>query len=180
MLVTAAVICVLFMLVAGGLVYGNTRRTITAGDWVDHTQEVLTSLRSASQLSERVDTSARLYQLTGEPGELDLARLNANNLEATAVHLEALVSDNASETPNTAQLTVCSVEAAQAINSFNRQSALPREPIQRCQRTIGKMMELERRLLAERSGTSHHTEIVSITTNFVFAGLSVLVLITLF
>jgi diguanylate cyclase (GGDEF)-like protein len=180
MLVVAAALCMLSMLVAGGMVYGNTRRTITADDWVDHTQEVLTSLRSASQLSERVDSGARLYQLTSEPGQLDLARLNANNLEATAVHLRALVADNPDEAGNTEQLARCSVEVAQTISTFTPQSALPKEPIQRCQRTIGKMMELERRLLADRTRTSQRIQIVSLSTNFVFVGLSLVALVTLF
>src|SRR6202012_2590876 len=61
MLLTAATVCILFMLIAGGLVYGNTRRTITAANWVEHTQEVMNSLRTASQMSERVESSAELY-----------------------------------------------------------------------------------------------------------------------
>jgi diguanylate cyclase (GGDEF)-like protein len=180
MLITAAIISVLFMLIAGGLVYGNTRRTITAADWVEHTQEVLTSLRAASQMSDRVDSSARLYTITSDAGRLDQARTSANFLESNAAHLKALVSDNTDETPNALELTQCSAEVTQEVANLGAGVALPKGPIQRCQQVIARMTEQERRLLTERSKTSQRISIVSLTTDFGFAGFSVLALITLF
>jgi diguanylate cyclase (GGDEF)-like protein len=180
MLVTAAVICVLFMLVAGGLVYGNTRRSITAADWVAHTQEVLTSLRMAAQMTDRVESSARLYLLTGDAGRLDQARSNVNILESTAAHLKALVADNAEETPNADQLTACSAKLTRAVDSLSNGAALPKDPIQLCQQTIALMTEQERRLLIERTSTSQRVSNGSLTTDFAFVGLSVLVFIALF
>jgi len=180
MLVTAAVVCVLFMLVAGALVYGNTRRTITAADYVEHTQEVLTSLRVAAQMTDRVESSAHLYLITADAGRLDQARTSVNALDSTAAHLNALISDNDQENGNAAQLASCSAELTRIINAFSPASALPEGPIQRCQQTIAMMTEQERRLLAERTTSSQRISIVSLTTDFLFVGISVLALITLF
>jgi diguanylate cyclase (GGDEF)-like protein len=180
MLITAAVVCVLFMLVAGVRVYGNTRRTITAAEWVEHTQEVLTSLRVAAQMTDRVESSAHLYLITADAGRLDQARSSVNILESTTAHLNALVAADAEERSNTAQLTACSAELTQTINAFNTGSALPKGTIQLCQQTIAMMTEQERRLLAERTTSSQRISIESLTTDFLFVGISVLALITLF
>jgi hypothetical protein len=51
LLVVAAAGALGFMLAAGVFVYGNTRSLITSGEWVQHTQEVITSLQRVSFLS---------------------------------------------------------------------------------------------------------------------------------
>ncbi len=179
MLITAATTCVLFMLIAGGLVYANTRRTVTAADWVNHTQEVLNSLRTASQMTDRIDSSTLLFQATNDEARLDVARTSARNLDSAATHLRVLVSDNPEEVINADQLVACSDGISGALNVAGK-SAPPRSPIQRCQETIAKMMELERRLLTDREKTSEHTAMVSLTSDFVFVGLAILTLITVF
>jgi len=180
MLVTAAAICILLMLIAGGLVYANTRRTITAADWVEHTQEVLTSLRTASQMSDRVDSSAHLYSITSDTGRLDQARSSANLLESQVSHLKALVGDNAAQAANVAQMESCSADVTKAVGVLNTGAPFPVGPIQRCQQIIARMTEQERQLLTERSKTSQRISVVSLTSDFIFVGLSVLGLTTLF
>jgi diguanylate cyclase (GGDEF)-like protein len=180
LLVTAAGVCLLFMLIAGGIVYGNTRRTITAADWVEHTQEVLNSLRTTSQTTERVESNTRLYLATADVARLDLAKTSAASLESEAGRLKELVSDNANQTPSVEQLIVASAELTQNVASLHAGGELPKNSIQHCQQAISKMTAEERRLLTERTKTSQRISIVSLTTDFIFASLSVLTLITLF
>lgn len=180
MLVTSAAICIVLMLIAGGLVYANTRRTITAADWVEHTQEVLTSLRTASQMSDRVDSSARLYAITSDAGRLDQARSSANQLESQVSHLRALVADNTSQNANVEQMLSCSADVTKAVGMLHTGVPLPVGPVQRCQQIIARMTEQERQLLEERTKTSQQISVVSLTSDFIFVGLSVLALTTLF
>jgi diguanylate cyclase (GGDEF)-like protein len=180
MLVTAAAICILLMLIAGGLVYANTRRTITAADWVEHTQEVLNSLRTASQMSDRVDSSAHLYAITSDTGRLDQARSSANLLETQVSRLKTLIAENPTQAANVQQMLSCSTDVTRAVTEMHAGDQFPVGPVQRCQQTIARMTEQERQLLAERTKASQRISVVSLTSDFVFVGLSVLALTTLF
>jgi len=168
------------MLVAGGLVYANTRRTITAADWVEHTQEVLTSLRTASQMSDRVDSSARLYAITLDAGRVDQARSSANLLESQVSRLKALVADNPAQAANVDQMELCSADVTRAVSVMHTGVQFPVGPVQRCQQIIARMTEQERQLLEERTKASQRISVVSLTSDFVFVGLSVLALTTMF
>lgn len=179
-LVTAAVVCLLFLTLAGTMVYINTRRTITATDWIEHTQEVINSLRAASQVNERVEANSHLFLLTDDVAILDKARGNVKNLEASVAHLKVLVSDNANQTPNIQRLTDCSGELSLAMKTMQTVHIQPKAASERCQLTINAMLDMERRLLLERSQTSHRIEIQSLSTDFAFIGLSLLALTSLF
>jgi diguanylate cyclase (GGDEF)-like protein len=179
-LVTAAVVCLLFLVLAGTMVYVNTRRTITATDWIEHTQEVINSLRAASQVNERIEANFHLFLVTGDATLLDKAQGNVKNLEASVAHLKVLVFDNANQEPSIERLTECSAELSLAIKGMQTTPVQPKAASERCQLTINSMLDMERRLLLERSQTSHRIEIQSLTTDFVFIGLSLLALSSLF
>lgn len=173
-------VCVLVVIAAGALLAGNTRKTITASDWVDHTQEVLNTLRAASQINERVDANSHLYLLTKDPNRLETVRGNATNLEVTTTYLKGLVADNRDDDTNVAALTQCSNELVIAMHDLKPGDEQPRSSILHCQQTINRMLDMERRLLLDRSARAHRVAISSLTTDFVFAGLSVMLLLTLF
>jgi len=179
-LVTAASICLLFLVLAGTMVYVNTNRTITATDWIEHTQEVINSLRAASQVNERVEANSHLFLVTGDVTILDKARGNVKNLEASVAHLKVLVADNADQTPNMVRLMGCSGELSVALKTMDTVRVQPKAASEQCQLTINGMLDMERRLLLERSQTSHRIEIQSLTTDFGFIGLSLLALTSLF
>src|ERR1700729_3137974 len=100
LLVTAAILAVLFTLAAGALVYGNTRRLISSAEWVQHTEDVLATLQRVSLLAERIEYRSRLYLLTGNVEQQSRARASANQLETTTVRLKTLVADNPYQTAN--------------------------------------------------------------------------------
>ena len=179
-LITIGVVCVAFMLAAGGMVYSNTRRSLTATDWVAHTQDVLHALRSASQVTERVDANARLYLLTHDSERLHLATASADDLEGAAARLQMLVSDNSRETTNASRLVACGNDLSVATRQLSSGSDLPKGAISSCLQTINTMFDLERVLLTERSKVFQGTVSMSLTTEFVFIGVSLVTLVALF
>jgi diguanylate cyclase (GGDEF)-like protein len=179
-LVTSAVICLVFLILAGTMVYVNTRRTITATDWIEHTQEVINSLRAASQVNERIEANSHLFLVTQDHSILEKAQGNVKNLQASIEHLRMLVNDNANQASNIDTLAQCSGELFRSVNTMRATQVQPKAASERCQLTINRMLDMERRLLLERSQTSHRIEIQSLTTDFTFIGLSLLALSSLF
>lgn len=179
-LIAAAVGALLFMVVAGAVVYGNTQRLIMAGKVVQHTQEVLTALQRASMWNERIEYRTRLYLLTGEEDQLNRARSAANQLDNAVVRIKVLTTDNASYADPLQALSTCSAELTRTVNDFNAKSTLPEIPIQRCQQTINLLNEQEQGLLKERTNGSQKSSFTSITTEFAFVGLSLITLVVLF
>jgi diguanylate cyclase (GGDEF)-like protein len=74
----------------------------------------------------------------------------------------------------------CSADVTRAVNVLHTGAPFPVGPVQRCQQVIARMTEMERQLLEERTKRSQRISVVSLTSDFVFVGLSVLGLTTLF
>ena len=83
-IIAAGIGAVLFTLAAGSVLYNNTRTLTTAGQWVQHTQEVLSSLQRASVFAERTEYRSRLYTLNADEDDLNRARAAANALITAA------------------------------------------------------------------------------------------------
>ncbi len=179
-LVLAAMGVVLVIMIAGAFVYSNTRRLISASGWVEHTQEVLISLQRSSGLIDRVESSVRLYLVTGDDQQLQLARTSTNQLGTQAVHLKVLVSDNPNQTENTQDLMACAAALSRELEGFNAHGVLPIGQIQRCQQTVSLMAEQEQRLLQERTQISERSSMSSIAMEVAFVGLALLLLVIVF
>ncbi len=180
MLIVAAIGVVLITVAAGFLLYENTQALTVSAKWVQHTQEVLSSLQRATLLTERTESRSRLFLLTGEGEQLNRARTSVNLLVNTAQHLRQLVADNDSQTKNVQQLSTCAEDLTQILSSFNSRSALPETLIQRCQQTIGLMTDQEQLLLTERSQGSQRSFVTSVGTEIAFIGVAVLTMVVLF
>jgi diguanylate cyclase (GGDEF)-like protein len=180
LLIASASGAVVFTILAGFLVYGNTRALIASGGWVQHTKEVLASLQRVSLLIERMDYRSRLYTLTGNEEQLTRARASANQLDTTLAHLKMLVVDNKDQTPNVQNLETCSQQLEQSLNSFTLKSELPALPMQQCQQAIGLMTDREQWLLQERTQGSQRSTFTSIGTQVGFVVLSLAILVVLF
>ena len=180
LLISAALGAVVFTILAGSLVYGNTRALIASGERVRHTQEVLASLQRVTLLIERMDYRSRLYTLTGNQEQLTRARASANQLDATLAHLKVLVSDNQYQTPDLQSLNACSQQLEQSLSDFTLKSELPALPMQQCQQAIGLMTDREQWLLQERSQGTQRSTFTSIGTQVAFVILSLVILVVLF
>ncbi len=179
-LISAAACAVLFTVLAGILVYTNTRKLITASASAEHSREVLGALQAASLTTERIEFRTRLYLLTGDDDQLSAARSEANQLDTSALHLRSLLADNRGESGNLDNLASCTEALNHALNTISTQSALPSTQILYCQETIGLMSEQERRLLNDRDHGAQHISAVSLATEFAFIGLFLLTLVVLF
>ena len=180
MLITASFCAVLFTLIVGALVFGNTRSLDAAAERVEHTQEVLASLQRASLLAERVQYRLRLFILTGDEDQLTRARSSATQMETNTVHLKAQVADNSAQIKNVQGMAACSAELSQVTEGFTQKSALPDITLQRCQQVISLMNDIEQSLLKERTQGSQLTSFRSMGTELGFVGISLVTLIVLF
>jgi diguanylate cyclase (GGDEF)-like protein len=180
LIVLAATGAAVLTIAAGFLVYYDMQSLISADQWVTHTEEVLASLQNAYLLVERVEYRIPLYQLTGNVEQLNRARTAANQFDTATVRIKFMVSDNANQTGNVNSLTSCSSDLIKAVGDVTLVSKLPEPEIQRCQRTIGRMLDQEQLLLKDRTARSQMNSIASIWTGIGFALLSLLALLTLF
>lgn len=170
----------LFTLTAGFFVYSNTQSLVAAKDWVEHTQEVLTSLQTASLLVDRIEFSERLYALNKDENQLNTAHVSAIGLEAVALRLHLLVSDNPGQTRNSQTLTACAGSVAQDVSKPEQLVASPIREFFSCHESISLMAEQERGLLKQRTAKSQRSSLLSLTTECAFVGLSLLTLVVLF
>ncbi len=178
LLSAAAFGAIFFTLTAGFFVYSNTQSLVSAKDWVEHTQEVLTSLQSSSQLADRIEFSTRLFLLNRDELQLSNARYSAISLRVTALRVANLVADNPVQVSHAADLTAC----AERLNGEVRGSiaAVPLDGLLQCREAIGLMSEQERTLLKDRTKKSQHSSLVSLSTECIFVGLSLITLVVLF
>ena len=180
LIILAATGAALLTIAAGLLVYRDMQSVISSDLWVIHTEEVVASLQNAYLLVERVEYRIPLYQLKGDETELNRARTAANQFDTTTVRIKFMVSDNANQTSNVDSLTSCSTDLIKAMGKVTLVSTLPEPEIQRCQRTIGRMLDQEQLLLKDRTARSQQSSIASIWTGIAFAVFSLLALLTLF
>jgi len=180
MLTTAGAGALLFTLMAGFFVYSNTQSLVVAKDWVQHTQEVLTSLQTASLLVDRIEFSERLYTLDKDENQLNTAHLSAIGLESVALRLHMLVSDNAGQTHSSQTLTACAGSIRNEIFEPEKFPLLSTTELLGCREAISLMAEQERGLLKQRTEKSQSSSLLSLTTECAFVGFSLLTLVVLF
>jgi diguanylate cyclase (GGDEF)-like protein len=180
LLLLGGTVSCLLVLIAGFLIYSNTQALDTAKDWVTHTQEVLTALQSTSQLGDHVEFGTRLYLLNKDETEFNLARLDAIEMEAAALHVKTLVVDNPSQTTNAQDLIARTQNLIRDVQGLSEQGHPPIESLLRCRETLKIMTEHERSLLIVRTQRSQHRYIVSLITAWTCVGLFLLKVIIVF
>ncbi len=178
LLSAAAFGAIIFTLVAGFFVYSNTRSLVSAKDWVEHTQEVLTALQTASQQADRIEFSSRLYVLNHDEAQLSNARYSAISLKVAALRVANLVVDNPVQLRNSENLSLCAARLNDWVRA--RLEVVPIEDLLACRENISVLAEHERTLLKERTKKSQRSSVVSISTECTFIAVSLLTLVGLF
>ena len=179
-IIAAAIGAVLFTLGAGAVLYRNTQTLTTAAQWVQHTQDVLSSLQRASMLAERVEYRSRLYTISGDEDDLGRARSAANALATSVSHIRSLVADNSGQIAAVDSLTVCASRLSDLLAGFTQHSPLPAVQVQQCQKIIGLMSDQEQLLLSERTQHSQSRFLASVSTEFLLVPVSIICLLVLF
>ncbi len=180
LIVLAAIGSSLFTLSAGTLVYRSTDRLIVATRWVQHTQDVLTSLQSANQYVDRVESNGRLYLSTQDEDQLNIARSAVLRLEAASLRVRGQVGDNPGQSPNVASLDACAATLSREVDALPTAKFPPRDSVFRCRQTINAMSEIEKKLLQERTEASQTEASLSLNTDLAFAGISLVILSIVF
>jgi diguanylate cyclase (GGDEF)-like protein len=180
LLCVAATVAVVCTMLAGVIVFANTRRLIAAAEWVQHTDDVLTALQRTSLLTERIQYRTRLYHLTSDEDQRIRAQTSANLLQTSVGRVTTLVADNPNQAENIRNLTSCAADLSQSLAKFTNASPLPEPQIQHCQQIIGQMTDQEQWLLKERTAGTQRSSFTSIGTEVAFVGLALIILIALF
>jgi diguanylate cyclase (GGDEF)-like protein len=179
-IIAAGIGAVLFTLAAGLVLNNNTRTLTSAAQWVQHTQDVLSSLQRASLLAERVEYRSRLYTFNGDEDDLNRARTAANALVTSSSHIRSQVADNRNQTASVESLASCSARLSDSLSGFSQHSTVPTPLVQQCQKLIGQMTDQEQLLLTERTEQSHSRLLTSISTEISLIAISILCVIILF
>lgn len=179
-IIAAGIGAVLFTLIAGFVLYTNTRTLTTAAQWVQHTQEVLNSLQRASNFTERVEYRSRLYAFDGDEDNLSRARAAANGLNTSAAHIRSLVGDNPNQIASVDSLVSCASRLSDLLVGFTQHSPVPAVQVQQCQKIIGLMTDQEQLLLTERTQHSQNRLLTSVSTEFFLVPVSIISLLVLF
>jgi len=180
LIIAAALASLLFTAGAGVFLYHTTRSLIDSAQWVQHTQDVLTALQSATVQVERVGNASRLFTLTKDEDQLNSAHSSANALSTSAVRLRTLVADNKDQTANVDALEQCSVDLTHQVEKLKAEPAIPRDQMLACRQTITLMADQERRLLKTRNEVSAKNSYLSVTEEVAFVAISLTGLIILF
>src|SRR5579875_1426862 len=104
LIIAAAIGSALFTLIASLKVYENTKDLIGAASWVEHTQEVMTTLQSATQGLDRIEASTKLYLSTGDDEQIAAAHTGLLRVVTSIQRLHNQVADNPSQAASADEL----------------------------------------------------------------------------
>jgi len=164
----------------GSLLYRNTRRVVAANQWVAHTQEVLTSIQSATLYVERVESAMSIYDINADDDQLDAARVNAVRLNSSVAHLRALTHDNSMQSKNLADLDACSAQIGRRLRELPVLKGALRSDAMLCHSALQLMTEHEQRLLEQRNADSRQQSQSQMLTEISVCGVSLIGFFILF
>lgn len=162
------------------MLFRNTRGLIAASHWARHTQEVQLAIESASALTQRIESDARLFKVTGDEDHLSDAQKNAIQLSTSISHLRSLTSDNPAQTPQLDTLDNCSSGLVQNLGRTPPETMEASAHLLRCRHVLSLMANEERELLSQRDETSQRRSQISIITEIIMGIFCFFVLIALF
>jgi len=180
LILIAAIGSVLFTIAAGLFLFRNTKELVSAGQWVEHTQDVLLSIQTATLIAERIQPGITFYNPSEDASKLETLRTDTIRLHTVEVHLKMMVSDNAGQTKNVGALDTCSTALMDDVKTLPLNKQVASDELLRCQQTLSLMAEQERELLKQRDTASHERSQFSVVTEVGLAGISLAVLVVLF
>lgn len=181
LLILAAVCAIVFICGAGLLVYSNTQRLIRAGDWVEHTHEVLETIQNASRRLDRIESDSRLFQFSHDDNNLRTAQAASLTLQTNVLHLGTMVQDNPQQAESVRELGDDAERLVQALNALRQPDApSPSAQILNCRRVIAALQEREQTLLDHRGEESKHSSVLTLGSGIFFVGFTIVVVLVLF
>ena len=172
LIVLGAIAAAFFTIAAGTLVYWGTCRLISAEHWVEHTQEVLTSLQVANQSLDQVELNAGLFLTQKNQEYVNEALLAILRFQSNVSTLRNQVSDNPVQSPRVADLDSCLNTLTRALGSLSSTRLIVQNQLLRCRQTLTLMSDEERKLLRKRTEASRSGSSLALTADLAFATLS--------
>ncbi|MBB6142096.1 diguanylate cyclase (GGDEF)-like protein [Silvibacterium bohemicum] len=180
LLILAALGACICVAAAGWLHYSAAKKLNESRDWIEHSQTVMSSLRSESQVADRIDTATRLFQLTKDEENIRSAQTSQVSFNSGALRLQDLTSDNPRQNGQARKLVVCADSLGKAIGRLKEQGDAVTNPLSQCRLILGTLQEVERELLSQRTDESKLNSQRSIILSVSFTVLSILVILALF
>jgi diguanylate cyclase (GGDEF)-like protein len=180
LILLAAFGSVLFIAGGGFFLFRNTQSLISAGRWVEHTQQVLLSIQGASDMAQRIESGGRFYKVTQDEVQLGASRRYAIQLRTRTARLRDLVSDNPQQAHNLDELEACTSALLHDLSSDPPDVAHADAHTLHCQQILSLMSAQESELLRERDDTTRHRSQVATITELSLAALCLSVLLALF
>lgn len=180
LIVLAALGSVLFIAGSAFFLFRNTRSLTSAARWAEHTQEVLLSIQSASDLTQRIESGSRFYRVTQDEIQLSNSRRNAIQLSTRVTRLRNLITDNTNQASNLSELDSCSTALVHDLNTNPPDLVHVDTHVLHCQQILSLMTLQEQELLKQRDEATQHRSQISTMTEFVLAGICLSTLIVLF
>jgi diguanylate cyclase (GGDEF)-like protein len=180
LIVLAALGSVLFIAGSAFFLFRNTQSLTSAARWAEHTQEVLLSIQSASDLTQRIESGSRFYRVTQDEIQLSNSRRNAIQLSTRVTRLRNLITDNTNQASNLSELDSCSTALVHDLNTNPPDLVHVDAHVLHCQQILSLMALQEQELLKQRDEATQHRSQISTITEFVLAGICFSTLIVLF
>ena len=180
LILLAALGSVLFIAGSAFFLFRNTQSLTSAAQWAEHTQEVLLSIQSASDLTQRIESGRRFYRVTQEETQLSNSRRNAIQLRTRATSLRNLVGDNPNQVPNLNELDACSTALVHDLGANPPDLVHAETYILHCQQTLSLMAGQEHELLKQRDATTQRRVQISTATELLLTGSCFSILMILF
>ncbi len=159
----------------------STRNLVSATKWVEHTQEVLSTLTTAFQQLETIDKGTKIFSINGNEEALGNAQRGALRLVDAVYNVGNQVIDNARQTNNVSALQTCSTFLQKSVREQGRlRSAQETDAILDCRQTIGLMVEQERQLLRDRGEAAQQRAYSALLIEGLFVTLTLGAMLLLF
>lgn len=180
LLILAAIGACLFTASAGWLHLAAAKKLNESRDLIEHSQVVMSNLQSESQRIERIEADIRFYQLIHDNGDIRDAQADEVAFSTGAMRLRELVADNSGQSLEAQDLEACARSLDGAITESALRTDAVAAPLSQCRRVLGRLREVERELLAERTGQSKVYSERNFTLSIVATVLSTALILTLF
>ncbi|RZU38948.1 sensor domain-containing diguanylate cyclase [Edaphobacter modestus] len=180
LILLAALGSVLFTTGGAIFLFRNTQNLISAGRWAEHTREVLLSIQTASDLTQRTESGSRFYRVTQDEVQLSNSRRNTIQLRTRATRLRSLVADNTHQTSNLNELDTCSTALLHDLSTNPPDLVHAEAHVLHCQQTLSLMAGQEQELLKQRDETTQRRSQISTLTELGLAGICFSTMIVLF
>lgn len=182
-ILTASFCAVLVLIAVGGYsVYANSKRMQAEREWVDHTNEVLTSVANISQRIDRVDYNLQLFAATKERARLKSVQNILSQLMVLQQQVEDQVRDNASQSRHAQELGNDLQVLMGAVEAMEKDSSIPQpeRAVLACRNLTGVLQTEEHALLEQRIDESQLGQYRSTLYSALYLTVGLLLVVVLF